>query len=945
MVLTSTSTAVLAGLGAAAASVVLTPVVGRIATAMGLVDVPHARKVHRVAVPRVGGTAIGVAVLGAVTVAVVAANRQGLDVPHGWGRVVALLVGAASLLVVGLIDDAADLRSTYKLLALVTAATVFCAAGGSVRYVMVHDRQLIDLGLAGGPLTVLWIVTVTVSINFIDGLDGLAGGIVATAAAVLAVGSLAGGYGYWPSAVIGLALAGGLGGFLVYNRHPARIFMGDSGSMFIGFLLAAGCALANKQVGTTRSVLLPGMTLAIPLLDTGLTMVRRGVLQRRSLFAAERGHVHHRLMDSGLGHRHTVHVLHAVTLGGAAVSMVCIYAGGVAAVTAAVAFGCGLVVLFRSAGSVRARDTVAAVRRNRAIGRENRRYQSAFYDLQLRFREAHTLADWWQVLCRAADVLDFAKVDVPLTRRDGSPTVLRWRRAGDDALDVADTNSITAEVPIPQRRSGAAVRAVVEVVVTDFLESGGQRVALFARLMSEFGLDQLRGGAPAAPTDVKRALAAGPIVQVDLSATAGPFPKLRVAVVHDFLYTYAGAERVLEQLLAVFPQADLFALFDFLPEGERGFIRNKPVTTSFLQRLPLARTRHRLYLPLMPLAVEQLDVAAYDLVISSSYVAAKGVITRPDQLHVCYCHTPVRFAWDLQNQYLGQTGLSTGLRAWAAKVILHYIRNWDVHSAHGVDVFLSNSNFVRRRIRKIYRREATTLYPPVDTEAFALHEAKEDYYLTASRMVPYKRIDLIVEAFTRAPHRKLLVVGMGPDYDRLKAAAGPNVTFLGHEPADRLLRHMQMARAFVFAAEEDFGIAPVEAQACGTPVIAFGRGGVTETVVEGRTGVFFAEQSVAAILAAVDRFETLTWDARAIRAHAERFSAGRFRHDLAELVHREWAAFTSEQVLNGRFLGAVLPTAGVPRVAPRRRAGDLPGHAAVRSPADSAVASEASEPV
>jgi glycosyltransferase involved in cell wall biosynthesis len=311
--------------------------------------------------------------------------------------------------------------------------------------------------------------------------------------------------------------------------------------------------------------------------------------------------------------------------------------------------------------------------------------------------------------------------------------------------------------------------------------------------------------------------------------------------------------------------------------------------------MPGAKKRHRLFLPLMPLAVEQLDVSGYDLVLSSSYVAAKGVITRPDQLHVCYCHTPVRFAWDLQNQYLKQVGLAAGLFSVPAKLLLHYIRSWDVHSAQGVDVFLSNSDFVGRRIAKTYRRTATTVYPPVDIDAFPLQPAKEGYYLTASRLVPYKRIDVIVEAFARMPNRRLLVVGDGPERDRIKAVAGPNVTFLGHEPAAALRRHMQLARAFVFAAEEDFGIAPVEAQACGTPVIAFGRGGATETIRNGTTGLFFDAQTPAAIVAAVEQFERRAeqqpWDPAACRANAERFAPDKFRQQLADQVTRHWAAF------------------------------------------------------
>ncbi|HEX8323495.1 MAG TPA: glycosyltransferase [Tepidisphaeraceae bacterium] len=846
------------------------------------------RKVHKMPVPRIGGVAIVLAtLLPLVVLAVLRRTELGLG---DFQPALTLLIGAVSLAVIGLLDDVFELSSKYKLLALMVASLAFCAAGGAIRSLTLTGHNYIDFGLASWPLTMLWIALVTVSINFIDGLDGLAGGIVLITCGVLAV--CAGVGGDVQSVLVAAALAGAILSFLVYNTHPARVFMGDCGSMFIGFTLAGACALASTKVGTTRSLLLPALVLSVPLLDTLLTMIRRGVLQRRSLFAAERGHVHHRLLDTGLAHHHVVWILYLVTLGGASVALICLYSGWIASTTAVIAFLLCLGGLFRTAGSMRARETLAAVRRNRALGREAKRYQSAFYDLQLRFREVRDFDAWWGTVCRAGEVLDFAKIDLPILRRDGTATTLRWRR---DLELIADVDSITAEVPIPQRRADINLRASIEVLVADFLESGGQRVALFSRLMGEFGLNQIKykgvrnGAVPAA--DAAKSSAPVPAVN------PGPLPGLRVAIVHDFLYTYAGAERVLEQMLQVFPQAELFSLFDFLPEGQRGFLGDRAVQSSFLQRLPMARRRHRAYLPLMPLAIEQLDVSQFDLVLSSSYVAAKGVITRPDQLHVCYCHTPVRFAWDLQNQYLGQAGLKRGVRSLAAKMILHYIRTWDVRSANGVDQFLTNSNFVGRRIQKVYRRESTTIYPPVNTDFFSLCETKENYYVTASRMVPYKRIDLIVEAFTAMPDRRLIVVGAGPEWDRIKAKAGPNVTMVGHQTAESLRQYMQTAKAFVFAAEEDFGIAPVEALACGTPVIAFGRGGVTETVIDGRTGVFFDKQDVASITDAVDRFESTDWDAAAIRRHAENFSAARFREKLGDEVGRAWAGFCDGKVV------------------------------------------------
>ena len=868
-------------LGSLAISAAVTPLAIAQAKSYGLLDEPSIRKVHRSPIPRVGGVAIALATVVVLVIAMFQSSSELVKDEIRTRQVLTLLVGAISIAIVGFFDDIFEIRSKYKLLALLVAAVALCGAGGSIQSVTLNGIRWFDLGIAAWPVTVLWIVAVTVSINFIDGLDGLAGGIVVVACGVLAVGA---GVGGDPTSVtIALALAGGICGFLIYNFHPAKVFMGDCGSMFIGFLIAGACVLATPRVGSTRGILLPSFALAVPLLDTLFTMLRRGILQRRSLFAAERGHVHHRLMDVGLGHFHVVLLLYGVTLFAGMVAITWVFSGYWITCMAVFALSCGLLGVFKIAGSMRARDTVKAIRRNRALGREIARYQHAFYDMQLRFREVRDFDAWWKQLCHAADVFDFAKIDLPVSRRDGSTTNYRWRR---DQELVADNNSITAEVPIPQRRNGESLRASVEVTVVGFLESAGHRVALFSRLMSDFGLDQVerhgksRNGARINNEELK-------IAAVGQQDEPASLPHLRVALVHDFLYTYAGAERVLEQLVEVYPQSDIFSLFDFLPEGSRGFIRNKPVQTSFLQRMPFAKKKHRAYLPLMPLAIEQLEMSGYDIVISSSYMAAKGVITRPDQLHVCYCHTPVRFAWDLQNQYLGQAGLH-GIRSIVAKMILHYIRNWDVRSANGVDVFISNSEFVGRRIRKVYRRDSTTIYPPVDTEFFSLHEEKQDYYLTASRMVPYKRIDLVVEAFSHMPERKLVVIGDGPEMERIRAKAGTNVTILGHESAENLKRHMQRAKAFIFAAEEDFGIAPVEAQACGTPVIAFGRGGVTETVIEGETGVLFQEQTIASIQAAVEAFETKCWDSPAIRKHAEKFSARCFRDSVRNYVQEHW---------------------------------------------------------
>ncbi|SIT37263.1 Glycosyl transferase group 1 [Paraburkholderia piptadeniae] len=363
---------------------------------------------------------------------------------------------------------------------------------------------------------------------------------------------------------------------------------------------------------------------------------------------------------------------------------------------------------------------------------------------------------------------------------------------------------------------------------------------------------------------------------------------MKVAIVHDWLVVSGGAEKVLENIIECFPNADLFSIVDFLED--RKCIKGKSVSTSFIQRMPFARKRYRAYLPLMPIAIEQLDLSGYDLVISSSHAVAKGVLTGPNQLHVSYVHSPIRYAWDLQHQYLRESHLTAGLKSVLARVLLHYIRGWDSRSANGVDYLLANSQFIARRIRKAYQRDATVIYPPVDLSNMRLRERKDDFYVTASRMVPYKRIDLIVKAFSQTPERRLVVIGDGPEMKKIKAVAGDNVTIMGHQPFDVLVDHLQRARAFVFAAEEDFGISVVEAQACGTPVIAYGRGGALESVMglplERPTGVFFGEQTEESLLEAVTRFEenTSLFDARVCRKNAERFSSEKFKRALMSFV-------------------------------------------------------------
>jgi glycosyltransferase involved in cell wall biosynthesis len=367
-------------------------------------------------------------------------------------------------------------------------------------------------------------------------------------------------------------------------------------------------------------------------------------------------------------------------------------------------------------------------------------------------------------------------------------------------------------------------------------------------------------------------------------------------VVHDWLDTWRGGENVLAEVLRIYPDASLFSLIDVLPDAFRPRLLGKRAETSFLQHLPAARRYFRTLLPLFPYAVESLDVGRCDIVISSSHAVAKGVRTRASQFHVCYCHTPMRYAWDLREQYLAFSGIGSGLRGALAGRLLDRLREWDRRTSERVTQFVANSQFVRERIARCYGREASVIHPPVDVDFFRPPGAatQRTVYVTASRWVPYKRVELIVEAFRALPERRLIVVGDGPQARIVRSAAGPNVEFVGEVSHERLRELLQAARAFVFAAEEDFGILPVEAQACGTPVIAYGKGGALETVrgldYAAPTGVFFNEQNVEAIVDGVRRFEAnqARITSEASRANAERFAASRFRAEFSQFVQTRW---------------------------------------------------------
>lgn len=380
---------------------------------------------------------------------------------------------------------------------------------------------------------------------------------------------------------------------------------------------------------------------------------------------------------------------------------------------------------------------------------------------------------------------------------------------------------------------------------------------------------------------------AGLVVVALLSFEAGvawPFTPagcMKVALIHYWLVGMRGGEKVLEALCRMYPQADIYThVYD--PDAVSSTIRRHRVFTTFINRLPRARRLYKMYVPLMPMALELLDLNGYDLVISSESGPAKGIVPSPGSLHICYCHTPMRYIWNMYHEYYRRAGRFTRLMM---PLFSHYIRMWDTVSATRVDFFVANSQTVAQRIKRYYGRDARVIFPPVDVGAFRVipSEHLQDFYLMAGELVAYKRPEMAVEAFNRSG-RKLVVIGGGEMLTALRRLAGPNVQVLGPQPFRTLKDHLSTCRALVFPGEEDFGMVPVEAMASGRPVIAYGKGGATETVLEGKTGVFFFEQTAAELNDAVGRFESIAFDPEVIAAHARSFSIDRFEREMRSLV-------------------------------------------------------------
>lgn len=369
---------------------------------------------------------------------------------------------------------------------------------------------------------------------------------------------------------------------------------------------------------------------------------------------------------------------------------------------------------------------------------------------------------------------------------------------------------------------------------------------------------------------------------------------MKTALIHEWLTTRGGSEKAFEAIYEEFP-SPVYTLVADRKSLAGTPLEHAEIITSFIQNLPLSIKRYRSYLSLFPYAIEQFDLTDFDVLISSNHCVAKGVLSRSDQLHICYCYSPVRYAWDLYHRYLKESGLVKGLKAYAAKRVLHKLRIWDVISSSRVDYFVAISEYIARRIRHIYGRDAVVIYPPVEIDKFEVESAKEDYYLAASRMVPYKMMPLIVNAFSKMKDKRLVVIGDGPEFKRVKKLATKNIEILGYQPFRVLREHLMKSKAFVFAADEDFGILPVEAQACGTPVIAFGKGGARETVIPGKSGIFFDRQNEESIINAVKSFEQKqdSFDPFVIRKSAEYFSVDRFKKEFRRFVEKKIESFFS----------------------------------------------------
>ncbi len=364
---------------------------------------------------------------------------------------------------------------------------------------------------------------------------------------------------------------------------------------------------------------------------------------------------------------------------------------------------------------------------------------------------------------------------------------------------------------------------------------------------------------------------------------------MKIALIHDWVIHPGGAEKVLKELLFLLQkhEVEIFTVLDFLNEDDRSYYLNgKQTNTSFLQNYPRIKKNYRYYLPFFPRAIQRFDLKDYDVIISSSHSVAKGVKKREGQIHICYCHTPMRYLWDQRKEYMDDYRLNFGLRKVVIDKILNRIKRWDLKTSEKVDHFISNSKNIQNRIKNCYNRDSEVIYPPVDNVFYNNINAVRTHYVTASRMVPYKKMCLIVEAFSNLPDHKLVVIGDGPDYNKISTQAASNIEIIRYD-SNQLLRHyLKRAKGFVFASNEDFGITPVEAMACGTPVIAYGKGGILETVIENKTGMFYQHQGVKSIIDAIYKFESMIDQIKAEDCveQAKKFSVPVFRSRISQYL-------------------------------------------------------------
>lgn len=356
---------------------------------------------------------------------------------------------------------------------------------------------------------------------------------------------------------------------------------------------------------------------------------------------------------------------------------------------------------------------------------------------------------------------------------------------------------------------------------------------------------------------------------------------MKIAIVHDWLTNMGGAEQVVINFKEIYKEAPIYTTF-YNPNKLDDKLKNIEVKTSRLQKKKMVEN-HKKYFPLMPMAFEKFDLNEYDVVLSSSSSCAKGVLTKPGSVHICYCHTPMRYAWEKRDEYTEGMGK---LKKKLVEILCHYMRIWDVASSNRVDYFIANSTEVQKRIKKHYKRDSVVINPPVRCNMFNISETDGDYYLVLSRLVGYKRFDLAVQACSELG-KKLVVIGDGPEREKLEKLANENVTFLGRQSDDVVKKYMSECKALLFPGEEDFGIVPVEAQSCGRPVIAYGKGGVLDSVIDGKTGVFFKEQTVESLKEAIEKFETMKFDKEEIREHALEFDESVFQEKIRKFVEEK----------------------------------------------------------